>query len=116
MGSDQSLALGVYIIGVGQAEDVHLDARDDRAHATCWRLPGVVCRAIALQTVSISWAMPRVLRKSRAALAPSTSKRAVQIGMEMRHDRSGPALVPFMAKRLPDPPGDTRELGQDSIR
>src|SRR5882672_10111658 len=43
----------------------------------CCGMPGVVCKAIAVQTVSISCcAMPWLRRKSRATFAPSTSKRS----------------------------------------
>jgi hypothetical protein len=40
-------------------------------------MPGVVWSAIAVQTVSMSvWEIPWPRRKSRAVLAPSTSKRS----------------------------------------
>jgi len=75
--------------------------RDDRMHVL-WDA-GVVCRAMAVQTVSISSpAMPWLRRKSRAALALSTSKRSCALecwgeahvvehraGVKAARDRSG---------------------------
>src|ERR1700704_4845821 len=74
------LALDVAVFGIGQPQHVHLTPAVTSATTGCMccGIPGVVWRAIAVQTVAISASeMPCPHRKSRAAFAPSTSKRSL---------------------------------------
>ena len=75
---DNGFALGLCELGKSDAQHVHLDAggdeRDDGMHVL--RDAGRRVQRYAVQTVSMSRsAMPWLRRKSRATLAPSTSKR-----------------------------------------
>jgi len=77
---DHGFAHVVGASAIVDAKDVHLDPRryqrDNRVHMD--GDPGVVCSAIAVHTMSIScWEMPYDRRKSRAALALSTSNRSL---------------------------------------
>src|SRR5882672_2357726 len=70
------LALRIAVLGTAKPEHIHSVTRATTG-CTCCGMRGVVCKAIASQTVSISCcAMPWLRRKSRATFAPPTSNRS----------------------------------------